>query len=55
MNAHEYEVGDKIECVTARELKRIAFKLSSQGYGVAILGFEDIEYHVLTVTALPEE
>jgi len=51
----KYEVGDRIECVTARELKRTAFKLSCLGYGVAILGFEDIEYHVLTVTALPEE
>ena len=53
-NQKQYEVGDKIECITARELKRTAFKLSTKGYGVAIIGFDDIEYHVLTVTALPE-
>lgn len=51
----QYEVGDRIECITARELKRTAFKLSTKGYGVAIIGFDDIEYHVLTVAALPED
>lgn len=51
----DYWVGCRIECITAQNLKRTAFKLSSKGYGVAIIGFDDIEYHVLTVTALPEE
>ena len=51
----EYEVGDRIECVFPTVLKRTAFHLSSRGYGVAIIGLSDIENHVLTVTALPEE
>ena len=50
----DYWVGRRIECITAQNLKRTAFKLSTKGYGVAIIGFDDIEYHVLTVTALPE-
>lgn len=50
----QYKPGQRIECITARELKRIAFKLSSRGYGVAIIGLNDIEDHVLTITALPE-
>lgn len=50
----EYEVGDRIECVFDRVLKRTAFNLSSRGYGVAVIGLADIEDHVLTVTALPE-
>lgn len=51
----DYHVGDRIECVFDRVLKRTAFNLSNRGYGVAIIGFRDIEEHVLTVTAVPEE
>ena len=51
----QYEVGDKIECATFQKMKWMAFKLSSKGYGVSVIGLADIEDHVLTVTALPEE
>ena len=51
----QYEVGDKIECATFQKMKWMAFKLSSKGYGVAVIGLADIEEHTLTVTALPEE
>jgi hypothetical protein len=51
----DYQVGDRIECVFDRVLKRTAFNLSSRGYGVAVIGFRDIEDHVLTVTAVPEK
>ena len=51
----DYQVGDRIECVFDRVLKRTAFNLSSRGYGVAVVGFRDIEDHVLTVTAVPEK
>ena len=51
----DYQVGDRIEYVFPAVLKRTAFNLSSRGYGVAVIGFRDIEEHVLTVTAVPEE
>ena len=54
-NQKQYEVGDKIECATFQKMKWMAFHLSSKGYGVAVIGLADIEDHVLTVTALPEE
>lgn len=50
----QYKPGQRIECVTACELKRTAFRLSSRGYGVAIIGLNDIEDHVLTITEAPE-
>lgn len=50
-----YYIGQRIECVTFTALKRLAFRLSSHGYGVSIIGLSDIEDHVLTVTAVPED
>jgi len=47
-------IGSRLESVTFTEMKRKAFRLSSQGYGVSIIGLSDIEHHVLTITALPE-
>ena len=47
-------IGSRLESVTFTEMKRKAFRLNSQGYGVSIIGFSDIEDHVLTITALPE-
>ena len=49
------EIGQRIECITAQRLKRLALQLSCEGFGVAVIGFEDIEDHVLTVIALPEK
>lgn len=47
-------IGSRIKSVTFREMKWKAYRLSSQGYGVSIIGLSDIEDHVLTITALPE-
>ena len=44
-NKHYY-IGQRIECLTFTALKRLAFRLSSQGYGVSIIGLSDIEDHV---------
>lgn len=49
------QVGDRIHCKNARDLRRWALQLSSEGYGIAIFGYHDIYEHILTVTALPEE
>ena len=46
-------LGDRIKCKDNRDLRNWALRLSSEGYGVAILGCDDIFDHVLTVTALP--
>ena len=50
----QYEVGDRIECNTFQKMKWMAFKLSSKGYGVSVIGLADIEEHTLTITATPE-
>ena len=50
----QYEVGDKIECNTFQKMKWMAFRLSSKGYGVAVIGLHDIEEHTLTITEVPE-
>lgn len=50
-----YYIGQRIECLTFTALKRLAFRLSSQGYGVSIIGLSDIEDHVLTITAGKEQ
>ena len=53
-NQKQYEVGDKIECATFQKMKWMAFRLSSKGYGVAVIGLHDIEEHTLTITEVPE-
>ena len=53
--SRHYYIGQRIECLTFLELKRLAFRLSTRGYGVSVIGLSDIEYHVLTITAMPEE
>lgn len=45
------QAGDKIHCHSWRNLKQIAFALSSEGYGVAVVGFADMSDNVLTITA----
>lgn len=49
------EVGTRIKCKSWRELKNYAFNLSSEGYGVEVIGFADMSDNVLTVTALPDK
>lgn len=51
----EYKTGDKIQCLNSRDLRLRALNLSSKGYGVAVIGFKDIDEHILTITALPEK
>ena len=53
-NQKQYEVGDRIECNTFQKMKWMAFRLSSKGYGVAVIGLADIEEHTLTITDVPE-
>ena len=50
----DYKIGDEIECLSSRDLRQKALSLSAKGYGVAVIGFYNINEHVLTVTALPE-
>lgn len=49
-----YRIGDRIHFVSWRELLNMALILSSVGYGVAVIGFDDMDSNVLTITALPE-
>ena len=51
----KYKHGDKIRCLSSRDLRQRALNLSSNGYGVAVIGFRDIDEHILTITALPED
>ena len=50
----EYKIGDKIPFVSWKRLLNMAFTLSSKGYGVSVIGFNDMSDNVLTITALPE-
>ena len=50
----EYKIGDKIPFVSWKRLLNMAFTLSSMGYGVSVIGFNDMSDNVLTITALPE-
>ena len=45
------QVGDRIHCHSWKNLKQIAFALSSEGYGVSVIGFGDMSDNVLTITA----
>lgn len=49
------EVGTRIKCKSWRELKNYALSLSSEGYGVEVIGFADMSDNVLTITALPDK
>lgn len=51
--ARLYHIGDRIKCKNIRELRNLAFLLSTDGYGVAVQGYADLLDNVLTVTALP--
>ena len=48
-------IGDRIRCKNWKELKKIAFQLSAEGYGVQIIGFRDMDETILTIAALPEQ
>lgn len=54
MTENKLHKGDKIHCKTWKELRRIALQLSSEGYGVAVLGFGDMSDDVFTITEEPE-
>ena len=47
-------VGDKVECKNFKDLKNYALMLSSLGYGVAVIGFQDMSDDILTITAVPQ-
>ena len=48
------QIGDRIRCKSWKELKQIAFELSSEGYGVQVIGFSSMSENILTIAALPE-
>lgn len=50
---NDLKIGDKIHCRNWKDLLRTALQLSSEGYGVVVLGFADMYEDILTVTALP--
>lgn len=49
-----YQIGDRIHYHSFGDLRRSALVLSSVGYGVAVLGFDDMSDNILTIMALPE-
>ena len=49
------DIGTRIKCKSWRELKNYALRLSSEGYGVEVIGFADMSDNVLTITALPDK
>lgn len=50
-----FEVGQRLQFKSHRQLMLVALNLSSEGYGVALFGYHDMYEHILTITALPEE
>ena len=52
---YPYELGERISYPTWAHLRSAALRLSSEGYGVAVIGFADISENVLTIMAVPEE
>jgi len=49
-----FNVGDKMQFPTWRKLMNKALELSSEGYGVEVIGFNDMSENILTITAVPE-
>ena len=47
-------LGDRIKCKNWKDLKKTAFALASEGYGVTVIGFSDMSEDILTIIALPE-
>ena len=50
----DLEIGDKIKCKSWQDMKITALNLSAEGYGIAVIGFSDLQENILTITALPE-
>ena len=50
-----YGLGARIFCKSWEQLLTTGLILSSKGYGVNVIGHEDMMNDVLTITALPEE
>ena len=51
----DFQIGQKLCFKSHKALMTMALYLSSEGYGVAIIGYHDMYEHILTITALPEE
>ena len=51
---YTYQVGDRIHFISWKQLLINALFLSSEGYGVSVIGFENMSANCLTITALPE-
>lgn len=48
-------IGDTIKCYSKRELNSTMLYLSSEGYGVAIIGYANYFDNRITITAVPKE
>ena len=51
MTNRDLQVGDKIHCKNWKDLRRTALILSTEGYGVTVIGFSDMSDNILTITA----
>ena len=52
--SNQLNIGDKIHCRSWKDLQNTALQLSSEGYGISVIGFSDMSDDILTITALPE-
>lgn len=50
----DLKAGDRIHCRNWKDLQTTALSLSAEGYGVAVIGFQDMSDDVLTITEVPE-
>lgn len=51
----DFQIGQKLCFKSHKALMSMALYLSSEGYGIALLGYHDMYEHILTITALPKE
>lgn len=50
-----FQIGQRLQFNSHSKLMAMALYLSSEGYGVALVGYHDMYEHILTITALPKE
>ncbi len=55
LKQRDLQIGDRIHCNSWQDLRITALNLSAEGYGIAVIGFSDLQENILTITALPEE
>ena len=53
--SNKLKIGDTVKCYSKRELNSTMLYLSSEGYGVAILGYANYFDNTITITSVPKE